>query len=296
MQTPADTNGRGCAPVTPIRKSSMLSSTPSRPLNHTNQAAAGAPSINTSLNNSLNNILKCSPSGYLQKSNVTKSNSSIIPSGHDTNNLNEPNKLHASPGAVASATPNISETKAKSTSSNDNINSGLSNKIYGSSLLCYQNVPPPSPTNSMVNDATNKSTTTSGSPKTSDDSKTPKHSNSSSATTLAALLPGDSTTLPVKKRTKLRHRLSDVGSWGLRKKDRAHKYRSMNIESLEVLGDPVIEDMFFVRWHFLHFFIYNFFKFTINICQMLFGRGVLFQIKPSCVYFIWLIPLSNFFG
>lgn len=220
----------------------MLSSTSSR---NSNQTAAVTSSLASPLNNSLNNILNYSPSGYLQKSNVTKSNSSIILSGNDTNNLNEPNKLHASSGAVASATANISETKGKSNSSNDNLNSGLSNKIYGSSLLCYQNVPPPSPTNSMGNDITNKSTATS-SPKTSDDSKTPKHSNSSSATTLAALLPGDSTTLPVKKRTKLRHRLSDVGSWGLRKKDRAHKYRSMNIESLEVLGDPVIEDTFFV--------------------------------------------------
>lgn len=220
----------------------MLSSTTSR-LPNTNQTVAVSP-LTSPLNNSLNNILNYSPSEFLQKNNVTKSNSSIILSGNDTNNLNESNiKSHTS----SIATANISETKAKSSSSNDNVNSGSSNKIYGSSLLCYQNVPPPSPTNSMANDSnTNKSTTTS-SPKTSDDSKTPKHSNSSSATTLAAsLLPGDSTTLPVKKRTKLRHRLSDVGSWGLRRKDRAHKYRSMNIESLEVLGDPVIEDTFFV--------------------------------------------------
>lgn len=219
--------------------------------------AAVTPSLTSPLNNSLNNILNYSPPGYLQKSNVTKSNSSIILSGNDANNLNEPNKLHSSSGsggnggaaaAIANATANINESKAKSTSSNDNINSGLTNKIYGSSLLCYQNVPPPSPTNSMVNDKS--TTTTTSSPKTSDESKTPKHSNSSSATTLAALLPGDSTTLPVKKRTKLRHRLSDVGSWGLRRKDRAHKYRSMNIESLEVLGDPVIEDTFFVSFTF----------------------------------------------
>lgn len=266
----------------------MLSSTPSRPSNHTNQTAGAASSLNSPLNNSLNNILKCSPSGFLQKSNATKSNSSTILSGHDTNNLNEPNKLHASPGVVASATPNISETKAKSSSSNDNINSGLSNKIYGSSLLCYQNVPPPSPTNSMANDATNKSTTTtSNSPKTSDDSKTPKHSNSSSATTLAALLPGDSTTLPVKKRTKLRHRLSDVGSWGLRKKDRAHKYRSMNIESLEVLGDPVIEDMFFVSLFHLLPFSYNIISsfFLIINCSK---WGVLFQIQMMNSYILTL--------
>lgn len=236
----------------------MLSSTTSSRIPNINQTIAAVSPLTSPLNNSLNNILNSTPSEYLQKNNVTKSNSSIILSGNDTNNLNETNKLHAATAAVATAVSNVSESKANPKasggSSNDNVSSGLSNKIYGSSLLCYQNVPPPSPTNSMVNDNTNKSTTTTtSSPKTSDDSKTPKHSNSSSATTLAALLPGDSTTLPVKKRTKLRHRLSDVGSWGLRKKDRAHKYRSMNIESLEVLGDPVIEDTFFVSSNFWQF-------------------------------------------
>lgn len=171
----------------------------------------------------------------MHKNNVTKSNTSIITSSNTTNNLTEPNNLQSA------STGSVSETKAKSSSSNDNVNSnsGSTHKIYGSSLLCYQNVPPPSPTNSQTNETTK--TNGSSSQKTSDDSKTPKDSKSSSATTLAALLPGDSTTLPVKKRSKLRHRLSDVGSWGLRKKDRAHKYRSMNIESLEVLGDPVEE-------------------------------------------------------
>lgn len=169
----------------------------------------------------------------MHKNNVTKSNSSIITNSNTTNNLAEPNNLQST------STGNVSETKAKSSSSNDNVNSGSTHKIYGSSLLCYQNVPPPSPTNSQTNES--PKTNGSSSQKTSDDSKTPKDSKSSSATTLAALLPGDSTTLPVKKRSKLRHRLSDVGSWGLRKKDRAHKYRSMNIESLEVLGDPVEE-------------------------------------------------------
>lgn len=230
---PADTNGRS-APVAPIRKSSTLSST--APRTPTNPPAAGSP-LASPLNNSLNNILNYSPPDYLHKNNVTKSNSSIISSNN--NNLNEakePNKLTTSVG-------NVSETKAKSSSSNDNVNSGSTHKIYGSSLLCYQNVPPPSPTNSQMNETTKS--TGSSSLKISDDSKTPKESNSSSATTLAALLPGDSTTLPVKKRTKLRHRLSDVGSWGLRKKDRAHKYRSMNIEAVS-FGDQVIEDTFFV--------------------------------------------------
>lgn len=239
LQLLTDTNGRA-APVTPIRKSSILSSTASRvPANQTAVVSPLTP-LTSPLNNSLNNILNYSPPEYLQKNNVTKSNSSIISNGN--NNLAEPNKVHSS------STGNVSETKAKSSSSNDNVNAGSTHKIYGSSLLCYQNVPPPSPTNSVVNE-NNKSTSTS-SQKTTDESKTPKDSYSSSATTLAALLPGDSTTLPVKKRSKLRHRLSDVGSWGLRKKDRAHKYRSMNIESLEVLGDPVIEDTFFVSWFF----------------------------------------------
>lgn len=243
---PTDTNGRGCAPVTPIRKSSMLTSMASRTPNTSQLIATPAPT--SPLNNSLNNILNYSPPNYLQKSNVTKSNSSIISGGNNTNNLSEPNKAHGS-SAMETSTPNASEIKSKSSSSSDNVNSSSPHKIYGSSLLCYQNVPPPSPPISVANDNTNKSTTTSGH-KNGDDSKTSKGSNSSSAITLAALLPGDSTTLPVKKRTKLRHRLSDVGSWGLRKKDRAHKYRSMNIESLEVLGDPVTEDIFFVSDHF----------------------------------------------
>lgn len=242
---PTDTNGRN-APVAPIRKSSTLSSTSLR--TPTNPPPAVSP-LASPLNNSLNNILNYSPPEYLHKNNVTKSNSSIISSNN--NNLNdtkEPNNSNASAG-------NVSETKAKSSTSNDNVNTGSSHKIYGSSLLCYQNVPPPSPTNSQTNE--NTKSTGSSSQKASEDSKTPKDSKSSSATTLAALLPGDSTTLPVKRRSKLRHRLSDVSSL-LRKKDRALKYRSMNIESLEVLGDPVIEDTFFVSRFFLHFsYIYS---------------------------------------
>lgn len=242
-QIPADTISRN-APVAPIRKSSTLSSKPTRPAS--NQPAA-AVSLVSSLNNSLNNILNYSSPEYLHKNNVTKSNSSIISNGN-ANNLAEPNNLNAS------MTVNTNETKSKSSSTNDNVNTAATHKIYGSSLLCYQNVPPPSPTNSQSNE--NNKSTGSSSQKMSDDSKTAKGSNSSSATTLAALLPGDSTTLPVKKRTKLRHRLSDVGSWGLRKKDRAHKYRSMNIESLELLGDPVIEDTFFVS-NILHIEIFK---------------------------------------
>lgn len=50
----------------------------------------------------------------------------------------------------------------------------------------------------------------------------------------------------VKKRNKLRHRFSDVGSWGRKKKERNPKYHSIHIETLEVLGEPVVEDEFFV--------------------------------------------------
>lgn len=227
---------------------------------NTTVAAVAVTPLKSSLNNSLNNILNYSPPQYLEKNNVTKSNSSI---SSNNNLLNVPNNLNTAAAAAASAAApppssapitngngngNGIETKASAepTTSNVTTTNGTSNKIYGSSLLCYQNVPPPSPTNSIKNDS-NKSTTSSNQ-KLNEENKTPKDSKSTSATTLAALIPGDTTTLPVavKKRTKLRHRFSDVGSWGLRKKDRRQKYRSMNIESLEVLGDPVIEDEFFV--------------------------------------------------
>lgn len=236
------TNGQN-APITPTRTTSVLTSR-----NQTNQSAA-TPSLTSPLNNSLNNILNYSPPQYLHKNNVTKSSTSI---GSTNNNLTASNNLNAT-----STPPNPSETKSTPSSTN-----GTSNKIYGSSLLCYQNVPPPSPTNSMINESS-KSTSSASNPKTSDENKSTKDSKSSSAITLAALIPGipgDTTTLPVavKKRSKLRHRFSDVGSWGLRRKDRAHKYRSMNIESLEVLGDPVIEDEFFVSSSFVFFYEFAF--------------------------------------
>lgn len=231
-----NSNGR-IAPVTPVRTTSVMNSIVSHQRMHSNPGTAVVTPLNSSLNNSLNNILNYSPPQYLEKNNVNKSSSSI---NSNNNHLNVPNNL----------APSTNGTEAKVTTNpiatNGNTINGTSNKIYGSSLLCYQNVPPPSPTSSIVNES-NKSTTSSNQ-KSSEESKTPKDSKSSSATTLAALIPGDTTTLPVavKKRTKLRHRFSDVGSWGLRKKDRRQKYRSMNIESLEVLGDPVIEDEFFV--------------------------------------------------
>lgn len=241
----------------------MLSSIESRMPDTSHTVAASTPT--SPLNNSLNNILNYSSPDFLQKSNVSKSNTSIISSGNNANNLSEPNKLHQS-SAAETLTTNASELKTKSIVNSDNINSGSSHKIYGSSLLCYQNVPPPSPTNTIDNDSINKSPTTSS--LKNDDGKSSKSSNPSSTITLAALLPGDSTTLPVKKRTKLRHRLSDVGSWGLRKKDRAHKYRSMNIESLEVLGDPVIEDTFFVSTLDSH----SLFLSSSNISQYSYNR------------------------
>lgn len=51
----------------------------------------------------------------------------------------------------------------------------------------------------------------------------------------------------VKKRDKLRHRFSDVGSWGRRRKNKKgiRQFHSMN-ETIEVLADPVIEDDIFV--------------------------------------------------
>lgn len=56
-----------------------------------------------------------------------------------------------------------------------------------------------------------------------------------------------SPTNAVKKRDKLRHRFSDVGSWGRRRKNKKgiRQFHSMN-ETIEVLADPVIEDDIFV--------------------------------------------------
>lgn len=165
-------------------------------------------SMASPLNNSLNNILNYSPPQYANKTNVNKSTSSITSAIH----RNPPtNGAHS----------------------------------YGSSLLCYQNVSPPSPTSSAGFN-TNGSIVAAVETITKNDDL--KADGTTTAGTLAGLTIGDVTTLPVaiKKRNKLRHRFSDVGSWGRKKKDRAHKYRSMNIESLEVLGDPVIEDEFFV--------------------------------------------------
>ncbi len=55
----------------------------------------------------------------------------------------------------------------------------------------------------------------------------------------------------VKKRDKLRHRFSDVGSWGRRRKNKKgiRQFHSMN-ETIEVLADPVIEDDIFVSIRF----------------------------------------------
>lgn len=221
--------------MTPVRTTSVL--TPRTTPNHINAITP----LTSALNNSLNNILNYSPPQYLDKNNVTKSTTSIA---SNSNNLN----------AIQPA-PNGNEIRVASTSSSSNGHSSnsASNKIYGTSLLCYQNVSPPSPTSSIVHENGNNHAGDSSTEKITDETKSSKDSKSSSALTLAAMIPGDTTTLPVavKKRSKLRHRFSDVGSWGLRKKDRAHKYRSMNIESVEVLGDPVIEDIFFVSRHIL---------------------------------------------
>lgn len=237
MPVTINSNGQ-VAPVTPLRTTSIIS----HQRMNSNPTTATITPLKSALNNSLNNILNYSPPQYLEKNNVTKSTTSI---NSNNNNLVAPNNINSA------ASTNVVEVKPAptiaATTNGSSTTNGTSNKIYGTSLLCYQNVSPPSPTSSIVNES-NKSTESSIQ-KSSEESKTPKDSSkSSSAATLAALIPGDTTTLPVavKKRTKLRHRFSDVGSWGLRKKDRRQKYRSMNIESLEVLGDPVIEDEFFV--------------------------------------------------
>lgn len=61
----------------------------------------------------------------------------------------------------------------------------------------------------------------------------------------------------VKKRDKLRHRFSDVGSWGRKRKNKKgiRQFHSMN-ETIEVLADPVIEDDIFVSTQFLFFFTF----------------------------------------
>lgn len=117
-------------------------------------------------------------------------------------------------------------------------------KIYGSSLLCYQNVPPPSPTSLIV---VNGNGVAKPNEKVTIETIPLKKCMDSLPATQGQII-GDTATLPsaVKKRSKLRHRFSDVGSWGRKKKERTAKYRSMNVESLEILGDPVIEDEYFV--------------------------------------------------
>lgn len=243
MPVTLNSNGQ-VAPVTPLRTTSIIS----HQRMNSNPTTATITPLKSALNNSLNNILNYSPPQYMEKNNVTKSSTSINSSNNiliapnNNNNNNNIDSIASTNVVDVKPTPTIAAT----TNGNSTTN-GTSNKIYGTSLLCYQNVSPPSPTISIVNES--KNSTENAIQKSSDENKIPKDSSkSSSATTLAALIPGDTTTLPVaiKKRTKLRHRFSDVGSWGLRKKDRRQKYRSMNIESLEVLGDPVIEDEFFV--------------------------------------------------
>lgn len=118
--------------------------------------------------------------------------------------------------------PNKAPTNTKNGASIEAAANGTS---Y-SSLLCYQSVPPPSPPSSL---------------------STPKHAQKviTSALMIEKLGP-DPDIATVKKRSKLRHRFSDVGSWGRKKKERNPKYHSIHIETLEVLGEPVVEDEFFV--------------------------------------------------
>lgn len=108
-----------------------------------------------------------------------------------------------------------------------------------SSLLCYQSATPPSPPSSLC---------------------TPKHAQRVITSSMLVEKLGqhqlDQEPAAVKKRTKLRHRFSDVGSWGRKKKERNPKYHSIHIETLEVLGEPVVEDEFFVSVLFLLFFFW----------------------------------------
>lgn len=145
------------------------------------------------------------------------------------NNLSK-NSLSKSSATITSSVNNISDPSPAPAKTEKE-------KIYGSSLLCYQNVPPPSPTGSAR---------PSGNGSRAEYVPTKKSIENLPA--IPGLVIGDTATLPVavKKRSKLRHRFSDVGSWGRKKKERTAKYRSMNVESLEVLADPVIEDEFFV--------------------------------------------------
>lgn len=160
------------------------------------------------------------------------------PMNNSLNNLSR-NSLSKSSGTVTSSVNNIADQAPPPAKTEKE-------KIYGSSLLCYQNVPPPSPTNSIVINSNGNGIIASNEKVTIEMIPLKKSMESLPAT--QGQIIGDTATLPtaVKKRSKLRHRFSDVGSWGRKKKERTAKYRSMNVESLEVLGDPVIEDEFFV--------------------------------------------------
>lgn len=282
-------------PMTPVRTTSVLTSRAST--TNTNTVTS---TLSSSLNNSLNNILSYSPPQYLDKNNVTKSTASIASNnqlnamhsaatgsnadagsstnGHASNN-GASNEIYGTTGrSKNSSSSEIYGTTGRSKNSSSSEIYGTTgrsstalNKIYATSLLCYQNVSPPSPTASIVHENANNAQ--SSNEKTAgEEVASAMECKSSSDITLATLIPGDTTTLPVavKKRSKLRHRFSDVGSWGLRKKDRAHKYRSMNIESVEMLGDPVIEDIFFVS----NFFFCDF--------SGSFEPFVLFEASPYC--------------
>lgn len=161
------------------------------------------------------------------------------------NNLLNKNIIFKSTPAVAASVNNISNNQQPPSKSENG-------KIYGSSLLCYQNVPPPSPTSSVAARA-GANGVSAANENANETEKNPTTKKSIvNLQVFSGLTIGDTATLPVavKKRSKLRHRFSDVGSWGRKKKERTARYRSMNVESLEVLGDPVIEDEFFVSFRF----------------------------------------------
>lgn len=180
-----------------------------------------------------------------------------------------PSPLNNSLNNILNYSPPQYPNKNNVTKSTSSIASAInrnSTHSYGSSLLCYQNVSPPSPTSSAGFN-TNGGFAAVAEPLTKNDDLKPD--GTTTAGTLAGLTVGNTTTLPVaiKKRNKLRHRFSDVGSWGRKKKEKVLKYRSMNIESLEMLGDPVVEDEFFVSKFLLSSSLFSSGHFTYQWCR-----------------------------
>lgn len=221
---------------------------------------SAASAVSSPLNNSLNNILNYSPPQYVNKTVSKSSTPSASNQHHHNNNISNNNSNGSSSNnnlsnnttAVMNNNNNNNNVHSSSLSSPPPSSSKLNTNsspptnghpIHRSSLLCYQNVPAPSPIPLLLN------------------------GKSSSQNSIPTISLEDPLVLqpPVKKRNKLRHRFSDVGSWGRRKEKQKQKYRSMNIETLEVLGDPVIEDEFFVSKNYFRY-LFPFTPILLFIC------------------------------